>query len=55
VLFFSLQAENVGIAEASARYPCFALKEDKEPASEKAYVEDGAATEDDAIAAAKKI
>ena len=48
-LFFSLQAESVekdGIADASARYPFFALKEEKEHASEKADVEEGAATED---------
>ena len=48
VCFFSLQAEsveNVAIADASARYPFFALKEHKEPASDKADVEEGAATE----------
>ena len=42
--------EKVGIADASARYPFFALKEDKEPASEKADVEDGAAIEVDVMA-----
>ena len=45
----------VGVADAYARYPFFALKEDKEPASEKADVEDGAATEDDVIVAAIEI
>ena len=47
--FFSLQAESmekVGRADASARYPFFALKEQKEHGSEKADVEEGAATED---------
>ena len=38
--------EKVGIADASARYLFFALKEDKEPASDKADVEEGAAAED---------
>ena len=43
------QAENmqkVGRADASARYPFFALKEQKEHGSEKADVEEGAAAED---------
>jgi len=38
--------EKVGRADASARYPFFALKEQKEHGSEKADVEKGAATED---------
>ena len=38
--------EKVGIADASTRYPFFALKKDKDPASNKADVEEGAATED---------
>ena len=57
-VFFSLQAESVekvGIADAYARYPFFALKEDKEPASEKADVEEGAATEDGAAVVAIEI
>ena len=47
--------EKVGIADASARYPFFALKENEKPASEKADVEDGAATEDDVIVVAIEI
>ena len=35
-----------GTAHAPAQYPFFALKEQKERASEKADVEEGAATED---------
>jgi hypothetical protein len=53
-VFFSLQAESVekvGIAGAYARCPFFALKEDKEPASEKADVKGGAATEDGVVVA----
>jgi hypothetical protein len=38
--------QKVGRADASARYPFFALKEQKEHGSEKADVEEGAATED---------
>ena len=47
--------EKVGIADAYARYAFFALKEDKEPASEKADVEEGAATEDGAAVVAIEI
>ena len=47
--------EKVGVADASARYPFFALKEDKEPASDKADVEEGAATEDGAAVVAIEI
>jgi len=44
--------EKVGRADASARYPFFALKEQKEHGSEKADVEKGAATEDGAAVVA---
>ena len=57
-VFFSLQAESmekVGIADASARYPFFALKEDKEPAIQKVDVEEGATTEDGAAVVAIEI
>ena len=47
--------EKVGTAHAPAQYPFFALKENKEPASEKADAEDEAATEDDAIVVATEI
>jgi hypothetical protein len=52
VFYVTLTAEQaesmqkVGRADASARYPFFALKEQKEHGSEKADVEEGAATED---------
>ena len=52
VFYVTLTAEQaesvqkVGRADASARYPFFALKEDKEPSSEKADVEEGLATDD---------
>ena len=44
--------ETVGRADASARYPFFALKEQKGHGSEKADVEKGAATEDGAAVVA---
>ena len=47
--------EKVGIADASAWYPFFALKEDEEPASDKADVEEGAATEDGVAVVATEI
>ena len=54
VFSLSLQAASVekfGTAAAPAQYPFFALKEDKEPANEKADVAERADTEDGVVVA----